>query len=222
VAQGKLGIGEIEVAKRVGGRLCLDFVNTVSGRVSNLGSRRGKDYVDRVIGERLLSYEALLRWGSLTGALRERDERALTQEAAARPARAAAVLKRAVAFREALYRVLKATVEGWTPEPDDLAAVNAELQCGLSRERLVASPKFAWEWEVVPLALDRVLWPVARSAGDLLTSRDLERVGQCPGEGCGWLFLDTSRSGRRRWCDMGDCGNRAKVRRFRERLRKSS
>jgi predicted RNA-binding Zn ribbon-like protein len=63
------------------------------------------------------------------------------------------------------------------------------------------------------------LWPVARSAAELLTSGDLARVGQCPGEECGWLFLDTSRAGRRQWCDMADCGNLAKVRRFRDQRR---
>jgi predicted RNA-binding Zn ribbon-like protein len=50
----------------------------------------------------------------------------------------------------------------------------------------------------------------------------LKWVGQCPGEECGWLFLDITRSGRRPWCDMADCGNLAKVRRFRERHRAST
>ena len=61
--------------------------------------------------------------------------------------------------------------------------------------------------------------PVASSAAELLTSAALEDTRECDSEGCGWLFLDTSRSRRRRWCDMRDCGNLAKVRRFRERRR---
>ena len=55
---------------------------------------------------------------------------------------------------------------------------------------------------------------VARAAEELLVG-PLQRVRRCGGEGCGWLFRDTSRAGRRRWCSMSTCGNTAKVRRFR-------
>jgi predicted RNA-binding Zn ribbon-like protein len=64
---------------------------------------------------------------------------------------------------------------------------------------------------------DRMLWPVARSAVDLMTSADLARVRECDGHDCGWLFLDTSKAGRRRWCSMAICGNRAKSERYRQR-----
>ena len=72
-----------------------------------------------------------------------------------------------------------------------------------------------------PIDLAQPLWPVVRSAADLLTGSSLERVKRCPGEGCGWLFLDTSRNGSRRWCDMSSCGNRARVRAFAARQRES-
>jgi predicted RNA-binding Zn ribbon-like protein len=202
--------------KLIGGRICLDFVNSVQGRITVPGSRRPRDYADHVVGERLISYEALLRWGTLTGALTRRQAGALAREASQHPARAAAVLARGLAVREALYRLLKAAIEHWPPPPEDLALVNRELRIARAHERLVASPGFGWEWDESSPALDRVLWPVARSAAELLTSADLALVGQCPGEECGWLFLDTSRSRRRQWCDMADCGNLAKVRRFRQ------
>jgi predicted RNA-binding Zn ribbon-like protein len=67
-----------------------------------------------------------------------------------------------------------------------------------------------------------VLWPVVLAAADLLTSGDRARIHECAGPGCGWLFLDTSRNRRRRWCTMQGCGNRAKARRFYERARDSS
>jgi len=70
-------------------------------------------------------------------------------------------------------------------------------------------------------ALERVLWSVTLTAADLLTSGDLSQVRLCDGEDCGWLFLDTSRNHSRHWCDMKDCGNRAKVRRFRTRRQQS-
>ncbi len=68
-------------------------------------------------------------------------------------------------------------------------------------------------------ALDTVLWSVARSSAELLISEDLMRVKECPeNDGCGWLFVDTSRNHKRRWCDMEGCGNRAKARRHYERI----
>ncbi len=68
-------------------------------------------------------------------------------------------------------------------------------------------------------ALGRALWPLVRSAVDLLTSPDLERLKLCEADDCGWLFVDASRNRSRRWCDMSGCGNLAKVRRFRARRR---
>jgi predicted RNA-binding Zn ribbon-like protein len=68
--------------------------------------------------------------------------------------------------------------------------------------------------------LDLPALELARAAGALLASTDLEAVGRCPGEGCGWLFLDTR--GRRRWCTMAVCGNRAKARRHAARARDES
>ncbi|MQA91518.1 MAG: hypothetical protein GEU90_15050 [Gemmatimonas sp.] len=208
---------EARIGKQVGGRLCLDFTNTVRGRIGHPGSGRTRDNADRVVGERLISYEALLRWGANSGALTEGEVDALERVASEKPGEAVAVLERRLAIREALYRVFKAVVEGWTPETEDLEVLNAELRVARARERLASTPQLGWEWDASPTALDRVLWPVVRSAAELLTGPDLERVGQCPGTECGWLFLDASRSRRRRWCDMADCGNRAKVHRFRRR-----
>lgn len=210
-----------EFGSLVGGRLCLDFVNTVRARMLESASDGANSSAESVLGERLLSYDALLRWGVLAGALESGEADELAREAGERPAEAAEVLKRSVALREATYRIFRAAIDGGSPAPDDMVVLDSAVRIARTRERLVARGPFPleWEWNAKNGALDRVLWPVARSAAELLTSGDLERVGQCPGEECGWLFLDTSRSGRRRWCSMADCGNIAKVRRFRERQR---
>lgn len=73
----------------------------------------------------------------------------------------------------------------------------------------------SWTWREDDEALERVLWPVARSAVELAVSGRLDRVKQCPvpDGGCGWLFLDTTKNGIRRWCSMQGCGGRAKARR---------
>ncbi len=77
--------------------------------------------------------------------------------------------------------------------------------------------KFGWKWVGIDHQLDSLLWPVAKTATELLVSDNLTRVKRC--DGCSWLFLDTTRDARRRWCDMKLCGNRAKARRHYDRKR---
>ena len=81
--------------------------------------------------------------------------------------------------------------------------------------------ELAWGWAAEPARLDRPLWPVVLSAAKLLSSDQLQRVHRCPGKDgrCGWLFLDTSKAGRRQWCSTQGCGNRAKARRHYARSR---
>lgn len=203
--------------KCVGGRLCLDFVNTVRARVPGASRGHEREWMDGVTEERLDSYEALIGWGRYAGAITEVEAGTLARIADQNPQDAAVVLARVIALREAIYRIFKAVIEGWEVPAHALDLLNSELRIARGREKLIADPHFRWTWNLDPPALDRVLWPVARSAAEILTSTEVKRVGQCPGEACGWLFLDTSRSRRRRWCDMADCGNIAKVRRFRRR-----
>ena len=202
--------------KFIGGRLCLDFVNTVGGRVSR--GARGRDYAGAVIREKLTSYEDLLAWSVLAGSVDRRAAGELARIAAREPREASNALARAVRLREALYRIFKCAHEGWRPKKADADVLRNELSIARSHQRLSARGSgFLWTFPEPPAALDSILWPVALSAAELLTSGDLARLGQCSGAECGWLFLDTSRNHRRQWCDMRDCGNRAKVRRFREK-----
>jgi predicted RNA-binding Zn ribbon-like protein len=62
-----------------------------------------------------------------------------------------------------------------------------------------------------------ILGPIAWPAISLLSTADFARVKQCPGDDCGWLFLDQSKNNSRRWCDMATCGNRTKAERHRQR-----
>jgi predicted RNA-binding Zn ribbon-like protein len=185
--------------KFVGGLACLDFVNTVGGWLA--GS---------VIDDKLESFADLIRWAELAGLS--------AGHLAGRSTRAAAsVLARAHALRLALHRVLNRAIDKRRPQPGDLEVVRAEL--GIARkhqEFTVESGKFRWTFDDTG-APDFVLWQISQSAADLLTSPDIERVRRCAGETCGWMFLDMTRNHSRHWCDMKDCGNRAKVQRFRQR-----
>lgn len=191
----------------VGGRLCLDFTNTV-------GSRGAVNERDRLRG-----YPELLWWGMRAKVLTDGQCRGLLARAEERPGEAGEVFRRAIEFREASWRLFRALEDGAEPGPADLGTVNREVARAMSHARLERTADgFAWGWDDA-LEPDRVLWPVARSAAELLTSPELGRVGRCAAESCGWLYLDTSKNRSRRWCDMRDCGNRAKVRRHYQRQR---
>lgn len=83
-----------------------------------------------------------------------------------------------------------------------------------NKEKLVKKPGgFQWDWRENKGELDRLLWPVIQSAGDLMISNEVNRTRECEDDTCEWLFIDRSKNHSRRWCDMSDCGNRAKARR---------
>jgi predicted RNA-binding Zn ribbon-like protein len=188
----------------------LDFANTLAWR----GSDRRHDWLN--------SYANLVAWGKLVGILSEEAVHRLRREAKRHSAQVDVVLERAVELREAIYRICSAVAAGASPSAADVDALNVALAEALTHLRVLpAADVFAWDWSGDAGALDQMLWPVAWSAAELLTSEELDRVGECHGDGCGWLFMDMSRNHSRRWCDMGDCGNRAKARRFYQRKKAS-
>jgi len=194
-------------------RLCLDFTNTVNWHASHHPV------------EELPAYTDLLAWAQKVGLVTAPEAQRLARQAARRPAEAAAVLERAHALREAIFRLLSATAHRQPVQPTDLNLINTELPISLAHSRLVpAAEGYALRWPAPASAdaLDRMLWPVAYSAADLLTHPELlGRVGECADDrGCGYLFLDMTKNRSRRWCDMKDCGNRAKARRHYERQKR--
>jgi predicted RNA-binding Zn ribbon-like protein len=195
----------------VAGDLCLDFTNTVGGK-------RGV-----VAREYLNSYADLVSWCAQAGIVEESEARALLRWAARRPDGSVAALRQAIALRETIYRIFAALATREPARTSDLDDLNAALGSHLGRLRVVAGKKgFAWKWAEADEALDQPLGPIARSAAGLLTSPQLlERVHQCESDTCGWLFVDSTKNHSRRWCVMKDCGNAAKVRRFRLRQRRA-
>jgi predicted RNA-binding Zn ribbon-like protein len=200
----------------VGGRLCLDFVNSVGARrISTSGEVTIRD-------EKLKDYPDLLAWARHAGALPDKESNRLARAYPGRGNEATAILRRAVDLRESLYRIFAAIALKRNAEQSHLRVLNEELRLARAAEHLVArTGNFAWQWHAHDLLPDRIFWSVTQSAADLLTQGDLTRVRQCEGHDCGWIFEDTSRNRSRRWCDMRDCGNIAKVRRFRTRTTKN-
>ena len=204
------GIENSEGSESQGDRLSLAFANNFQWHDS-----------DQPL-ESLTSYEELVAWGQGADVLTGPEAERLLQEAARRPGEAEAVLQQTTALRATIYRLFSAVAAGLPPEAGDLAAFNDALSAALAQSRVVpTSEGFTWDWTAAEDALDQMLRPVVQDAADLLTSGELDRVGRCADDRCGWLFIDASRNRSRKWCSMKDCGNRAKARRHYERSRQN-
>jgi predicted RNA-binding Zn ribbon-like protein len=197
-----------------GGRLCLDFANTVGG----MRGVRSHDH--------LRSYADLVEFAIQTRSLGEGYARRLLAVAGRRPRDAEATYEQALALREALYRAFVARARGEAADRADLDAVSDAVARAAAHRRLTGGGECcAFAWDEEPEALDAPLWPIADSAAAVLTSRDeLARVRVCDmfdEQECSWLFVDQTRARTRRWCSMKDCGNRAKARRHHARAKEA-
>ena len=192
----------------IGGNVCLDFINTLDDRPS------GKPK------ELLKSYYDLARFGQDTGILTPAQLDYLFERVHLMSDEAEDALCRAINLREAMYAVFSALMNKQIAPAVAMDALNSHIQDAALHSRLVQREmvqrevRCEWRFDDLGSAWDAMLWPIARAAADLLASSDLALVRTCSSPTCQWLFLDTSKNHRRRWCSMKQCGNRAKVRRF--------
>ena len=190
------------------GQLSLDFANTLDDRATDAPH------------ESLHHYDNLLAWSQQAQTVTDSEAQQLQERAEKHPTEAAGVLQRAIVLREVLFRIFNAVAQGELPQDEDLAILNSELSEAMCHLCIVPQTEgFQWDWTAGSADLNRVLWPIVRSAADLLTSDELSDTRVCASESCDWLFLDTSKNHTRRWCNMKTCGNRAKARRHYKRTR---
>jgi predicted RNA-binding Zn ribbon-like protein len=186
---------------RCADHLALDFANTVSERWSEAPI------------DRLPSYEELLRFAEQCGLVPAAEARRLREAARRHQDRATSALAGAVKLRDAMYDVF-AAIAKMAPLP---AAALRVLNKSVARIEI--GPDLDWRWCPDTSGLDALLGPIVIAAADLLTSEARGRVRMCDGPACGWVFYDGSKNRSRRWCDMNQCGNRAKARRHYARSR---
>jgi predicted RNA-binding Zn ribbon-like protein len=194
-------------ADLVGGHVVLDLTNTVTARDG--------DAIDW-----LGSYDDALEWATLTGAF---DEQALAQLArlsTGEPEAGARALRRLRELRETVHDVLVATIRNEPPPPEALNRLGTFWKAGVACAHVTARDGRArLELAVSSSRLDYLNHVLALDAMELLQALPLARTRICAGRRCGWLFIDTSKGGRRRWCDMATCGNAAKSKRHYRRKR---
>jgi predicted RNA-binding Zn ribbon-like protein len=187
------------VARQVGGHLALDFCNTA-----------GEHLAERP-DEFLRDWESFLRWATQAALIGPESYLELHRH----PEPVAPIAR----LREAIYRVGLAIVGTRRISEQDLAFIRKHANA------LRPEIKFcnnAIQWRPAPShASEQLCAVLASEALSLLCSPKARRIGMCEGGQCGWLFLDGSRGKRRRWCDMNDCGSRAKARRYYEKHKRS-
>jgi predicted RNA-binding Zn ribbon-like protein len=196
----------------VGNQASVDFHNTASWRLD--GS---------LPNERFEHYDDVLAWAVEAGVVGADVAESLHALGVESPGRAERALRDAHQLRALLHRVFYGVVDSASVNASDLAAFNARLgalDIALRRtdaasdgDAHVLAPK------AVGGKLESVLWPVVWSAAQLLSSPERALLHGCANANCGWLFVDRSRRGNRRWCEMAGCGNRAKVQSYHQRRR---
>jgi predicted RNA-binding Zn ribbon-like protein len=157
-----------------------------------------------------VTYVHLLQWSLKAESIRPADYEALLKHFENRPSQRLKLLREAIKLREMLYRIFHSLSSGKKIAGGDLSAFNVILLKCLSRLRLTADNKgFSQSWELTPGESMIIFVPVIYSAYELLLSDRLSRIKECPN--CGWLFLDTTKNGTRRWCSMSTCGSIVKA-----------
>jgi predicted RNA-binding Zn ribbon-like protein len=181
----------------IGGHPALDFVNTMTGR-----NGTPRDW--------LADPAVFATWAAKAGVLTDDESRRLVARYSGDPRAAKARLDRARALREAMYSCLDAAVRGVAPPAEVLdrierawraAARDGSLQWNGNKGVVIVSPLDDFN-----VATNRIVLSFV-DLGEKLSS---DRLRKCLGDNCAWFFFDTSKAGRRRWCDMAVCGNAAK------------
>ena len=192
-----------------GGCLIFDFINTVNTR------KPAPEF------EYLRTFEDFLAWSAKVGSLPRRRLQLLREHASIRQKLASATLHNVIDTRENLYKLFSAIADGKSPDATMVNAFNERLSLTFRKINMrfgAAGAEVYFNNDEI--SLDEPLQAIIKSAFEILTREDFHRIKACPR--CGWLFLDTSKNGKRKWCDMNVCGSREKALEYYYRKAKTS
>jgi predicted RNA-binding Zn ribbon-like protein len=191
----------------VGGHVALDLVNTISWR---LDEKRRRD--------NLHDYAALICWCQHAGLLDPGTAHQLLAEAPRHPRLTQQTVHDVRTLRERSHTLLASLADDGEPHRVVVApaGLRALLLDALAHSELTGPPM---RWQLTADQHRDIPRLLALQVLDLLQSPQLPLLRRCDGPGCGWLFLDRTRSHTRRWCSSSDCGNRERARRHYTRHR---
>lgn len=193
----------------VGGDVVLDLINTVTGRDS-----RPTDWLE--------NYDRVLAWAALTDAFDANSLQTLDRMSKSDGRAATRALNRLRGLREAVYDIVVAAIRAEPAPTQALAQLERHWKSAVDAARITFSDGHAaLTLDVEYSELDYPRHLLALAAFDLLQTLPRERARECASPRCTWIFIDSSRGGQRRWCDMATCGNRDKSRRHYERKRQA-
>ncbi|NWA28166.1 CGNR zinc finger domain-containing protein [Pseudomonas gingeri] len=183
----------------VAGHLVLDFLNTV-----DFGGR-GSSH------NRLTSYSTVLTWALAANLINEAEFDLLSSEAEVAPYESEKALADLVSWREAAFRSLAILIQNEGPPEDDWKTIELSIQKAISTAALRFHESGTVRWGTTPssLGLETIGQRLALGLNELLSGALVAKIKQC--EGCTWLFIDTSKNHKRRWCSMATCGSRTKA-----------
>jgi predicted RNA-binding Zn ribbon-like protein len=194
----------------VGGDLAWDFTNTSSGRCSANHQ------------EHLRDFDTLMQWVEHARIMPPSDCAFARAALAGHPRRSRRIFERALEMRELVWAIGTALAEQRPVSSNLIELLSAAHAENLrNAEMKMRLGSYIWVWDPRRDIQAAILGPITLSALTLLMEKDLLRTKRCAGQECGWLFFDTTKNNRRRWCEMRVCGNRAKVRAARQRQRQA-
>ena len=181
-----------------GGRLCLNFVNTIHDRYA----AEMEDYICQP--------ERFIEWCVLAGACRSSEHIAAPADAGRR----AALMRKTRTLRHHLHALLASRIDGAPPPAGAVQCLDQWLHRAWAGQSLESDGQMHWRGDAYNVLLP--LKRIALDALDLISDPSVSQLRRCDNtSSCGWLFLDTSKNQRRRWCAMETCGTVVKMQRYR-------
>lgn len=181
-----------------GGRLCLNYVNSVRDRFAE----PRVDY--------LLSIHDLIQWAFLIGIVDSGSKTLLESAVKEKTSEADIFYSSAITLRELIHRLFQSMIRNKSIKERDLNLFNKTLSYYFAKTELKqVDTNLSEGWRLPANSLYRITAPIVKDAHSLMLLSKRERIKECPN--CGWLFYDISKNGRRRWCSMEDCGSKIKA-----------
>lgn len=192
-----------------GGCPVFDFTNTIS-------NRNDPDYFDY-----LTKYDDFIQWIDKIGLLPKRKIHAIEAFSKNHARISADTMKLIIEVREVIFNLFSSLAQHQKADSEVLNAFNGVLSEALSTMRIdIGRTEVTTSFSASDKAmLKEPLYLLIKNAFDILSTQSFERIKECPT--CGWLFLDASKNGKRRWCNMQVCGSNDKARRYYHRKKES-